>query len=166
MTAAVYTIFILILLFGFVILFGAPFLPTLKNQIKPAFELLNLKEGQVLLELGSGDGRILIEAAKRGIYATGYELNPVLVIYSKIITWKYRDKINIKWVNFWSEDWPDADGIFVFLLTRYMSKLNNKVVQTYTKPIKVVSFAFKIPNKKISSQKNGLFLYEYNSAAK
>ena len=68
----IYIALALILIFGYVILFGAPFLPTLKNQIEAIFELLDLKEGQTLIELGSGDGRILLEAAKRGINVVGY----------------------------------------------------------------------------------------------
>ena len=151
-----------ILFFGFVIIFGAPYLPTLKKQIEPAFELLDLKKGQLLIELGSGDGRILREAGRKGIRAVGYELNPILVLYSIINTWKYRDTVSVVWGNYWLKEWPEADGIFVFLLDRYMTKLNNKIVRDFHKPVKVVSFAFKIPEKQPSAQKNGLFLYRYN----
>jgi 16S rRNA A1518/A1519 N6-dimethyltransferase RsmA/KsgA/DIM1 with predicted DNA glycosylase/AP lyase activity len=161
-----YVIFFLILVFGFVILFGAPFLPTLKKQVVPIFELLDLREGQTLIELGSGDGRILLEAGRRGINAIGYELNPILVLYSIIKTWKYRQKVRVIWGNYWHKDWPQADGIFVFLLDRYMLKLNNKIIQKYKAPIKLVSFAFKIPDRKIDRQNHGLFLYQYNQPRK
>jgi 16S rRNA A1518/A1519 N6-dimethyltransferase RsmA/KsgA/DIM1 with predicted DNA glycosylase/AP lyase activity len=137
-------------------------LPTLKKQINPIFDLLDLTEGQTLIELGSGDGRILYEAGKRGLYAVGYELNPILVLYSIIKTWKYRSKVRIIWGNYWQKEWPQADGIFVFLLDRYMQKLNNRIVQDYQKPLKLVSFAFKIPNRTIDGRKRGLFLYKYN----
>ena len=162
MVYIIYIVIILILVFGFVILFGAPYLQTLRNQIDGAFELLDLKKGQTLIELGSGDGRILLEAGKRGIKAIGYELNPFLVIYSKVKTWKYRGEVKIIWGNYWRKDLPEADGIFVFLLDRYMLKLNNKIVQDFKQPIKLVSFAFKIPKKKIIDSKQGLFLYKYN----
>ena len=162
MVYIIYALVILILVFGFVILFGAPYLPTLKKQIDTAFELLDLKKGQTLIELGSGDGRILYEAGKKGIKAVGYELNPILVLYSKIKTWKYRDNVKVVWGNYWTKDWPKADGIFVFLLDRYMLKLNNKIIQKYDQPIKLVSFAFKIPGKKIIDSRQGLFLYKYN----
>jgi len=104
----IYLGLILILLFCFVILFGAPFLPTLKKQINPIFDLLDLTEGQTLIELGSGDGRILYEAGKRGLYAVGYELNPILVLYSIIKTWKYRSKVRIIWGNYWQKEWPSG----------------------------------------------------------
>jgi 16S rRNA A1518/A1519 N6-dimethyltransferase RsmA/KsgA/DIM1 with predicted DNA glycosylase/AP lyase activity len=162
----IYAVIVLILIFGFVILFGAPYLPTLKNQIEAVFELLDLKKGETLIELGSGDGRILLEAGRRGINAVGYELNPFLVLYSRIKTWKYRGNINIIWGNYWTKHWPRADGIFVFLLDRYMVKLNNKIIQEYDQPLKLVSFAFKIPDRKIDDSRHGLFLYRYKQQKK
>ena len=162
MTYLIYIVLALILIFGFVILFGAPFLPTLIKQIDPIFELLDLQEGQTLIELGSGDGRILYEAGKRGLNAIGFELNPILVVYSMVKTWRYRKKVKIIWGNYWKEKWPETDGIFVFLLDRYMQKLNNKIVQEYKNPVKLVSFAFKIPDREIDGRKKGIFLYKYN----
>jgi len=150
------------IIFNFVIAFGAPFLPTLKKQVKPAMKLLDLKPGSTLLELGSGDGRVLLAAAQQGINAVGYELNPLLVIYSRLKTFKYRKHVKIYWGNYWRETWPPTDGIFVFLLQPYMEKLNKKIMQTYKDPVKLVSFAFAIPDRKIDKKNNGLYLYKYN----
>jgi len=153
---------IVFVLFTFVIIFGAPFLPTLKKQVDPAIRLIDLKPGQTLLELGSGDGRILVAAARAGLNVIGYELNPLLVAYSWLITRKYKRQIKVVWGNYWRRTWPDADGIFVFLLDPYMNKLNKKIIQNYKKPIKLVSFAFKLPNRSEDAEKNGLYLYKYN----
>jgi hypothetical protein len=72
--------------FAGVILFGAPYLPTLKPQIHAALELANLRPGQTLIELGCGDGRVLIAAAHTGIKSIGYELNPLLALIAWIRT--------------------------------------------------------------------------------
>lgn len=153
--------FAVIMLFSFVILFGAPFLPTLSSRKAEAMDLLDLKAGQTMLELGSGDGRILRVAAERGIYAIGYELNPLLVIWSKIINWKYRKYITVHWGNYWHHKLPITDGMYVFLLNPFMEKLDKKITQEITKNLKVVSFAFAIPGKKPSKELNGLLLYKY-----
>lgn len=150
----------IVLCFGLVIFFGAPYLPVLKNQKSTALELLDLKPGQTLIELGSGDGRVLKAAAQRGIYAIGYELNPILVLISRLLTIKQRDKIKIIWGNYWSKKWPEADGIYVFLFTDYMEKLDKKILKT-GKNTKLVSVTFKIPGKKPAKTKNGVFLYQY-----
>lgn len=151
-----------ILIFSFVIFFGAPFLPTLKGRTNEALDLLDLKPGQTLLELGSGDGRILRAAAKRGIKSVGYELNPLLVIWSTLVSLKYRKLITVRWGNYWRHKLPVTDGIYVFLLNPYMEKLNNKIEQEISKPVKLVSFAFAIPGKKPAKELNGLMLYKYD----
>lgn len=149
------------LLFAFVILFGAPFLPTLKPHVSKALDLIDLKPGQMLLELGSGDGRLLIAAAERGINVIGYELNPLLVIYSWLRTRRYGRRVRVVWGNYWSKKLPPSDGIFVFLLNPYMSKLDKKIVQEFSSPVKLVSFAFKIPGRKPKAEGDGLYLYQY-----
>ncbi len=150
-----------VLLFGFTAFFGAPYLPTLSKRTDDVFELLDLKKGDLLLELGSGDGRLLAEAAKRGIKSIGYELNPLLVWYSRIRLWRYRKLATVRVANYWQIDLPKADGIYAFLLQPYMQKLDKKITQSKIAPVKLVSFAFTIPNKKPVQQKLGMRLYLY-----
>lgn len=156
--------FIVVLLFSFVVAFGAPFLPTLSKRVDDAVELLELKKGDTLLELGSGDGRLLKAVAKNGVYAVGYELNPILVLYSKIYTWRYRKYVSVRWGNYWKSKWPKADAVYVFLLNPYMSKLHNKVTQySNNRELTVVSFAFQINEKKPNKELSSMFQYKYNS---
>lgn len=147
--------------FTFVVAYGAPFLPTLKPKVSIALDLLGLKKGQVLLELGSGDGRVLKAAAQQGLNAVGYELNPLLVVYSKILNWKYRKQVKVIWGNYWKKSWPPADGIFVFLLQPYMEKLDQKIAKDCKKGVKLVSFAFTVDSRKPTKTKDGLYLYNY-----
>ncbi len=156
------TVSLVVLLFGFVVLFGAPYLPTLKKQTDTALDLLDLKPGQTLLELGCGDGRVLRAAARLGLNAVGYELNPLLVIIAWLYTLRYRKQVKIIWGNYWTQPWPEADGIFVFLLNKFMVKLDNKITREFNTPVKLVSFAFRVPDKKAIKEKGGLFLYKYS----
>ena len=152
-----------ILAFGFVLLFGAPYLPTLKTQQLKALQLLDLQKGQTLLELGCGDGRVLLAAAKQDLHGVGYELNPILYVIAKIVTWRYRKQITVHFGNYWQASWPQADGIYVFLLDKYMQKLHNKITQEYSgKKVKVVSLAFKIPQQKPTKTDTSLYLYDFN----
>lgn len=162
MTLAIAIVSIMVLMFGFVVLFGAPYLPTLKKQTGVALDMLDLRPGQTLLELGSGDGTVALAAARRGLRVIGYELNPVLVIVSRLRCLRHRRQVKIHWGNFWSANWPETDGVFVFLLDKYMNKLDKKVIQNYPgKHVKLVSFAFRIPGKKPVLDRSGLYYYEY-----
>lgn len=159
-TAAV----ILFLIFGAVILVGAPYMPTLAKDRQTALDLLNLKPGQTMYELGSGDGSVLKDAADRGLRVVGYELNPILVVVSRFRTLKYGRRVKIKWGNYWKANLSKADGIFVFLLDRYMEKLDKKIETECKNGTRLVSHAFTIPNKKPSAKKAAMMLYVYKGS--
>ncbi|QQS19340.1 class I SAM-dependent methyltransferase [Candidatus Saccharibacteria bacterium] len=151
-------ILVVLLLFGLAVFFGAPYLPTLTPQVKTALELLNLRPGQTLLELGSGDGKVLLAAAQAGYHAVGIELNPLLVLVSLWRTRRYRKQVRVMLGNFWNVTWPSADAVFVFLLDRYMPKLDKRMSE-YKKPL--ASVAFKMPGRAVTAEKQGVFLYLY-----
>lgn len=152
---------LLILAYGFVLLFGAPYFPSLKPHIKASLELLDLKEDQIVYDLGCGDGRFLRAAARAGYKAVGYELNPFMFLLSWVSTRKYGRQIKVRWGNFWNTDISKADAVFVFLLDKYMPQLDAKLKKEGKKGLKLASHTFKIPGKKIAAKKYGIFLYKY-----
>lgn len=152
---------LVVLSFGAVLFFGAPYLPTLNAQIETAMKVSGLKAGDTLLELGCGDGKVLIAAARLGIKSVGYELNPVIALVAWFRTIKYKNQVKIICGNFWTAEWPKADAVFTFLLPKYMAKLDSRMMAYKYKPTKLVSIAFAIPNKPIDEQKNGVNLYLY-----
>ncbi|XP_042317413.1 ATP synthase subunit C lysine N-methyltransferase isoform X2 [Sceloporus undulatus] len=64
-----------------------PFVPATSKQIENVLSMLKGRNGS-LVDIGSGDGRIVIAAAKVGFKAVGYELNPWLVWYSRYRAWR------------------------------------------------------------------------------
>lgn len=151
----------IVLFFGFVVFVGPPYLPTMHRQIDTALDLLDLQPGETLLELGSGDGRVLLAAAKRGWKVVGIELNPLLVLFSLLVTWKYRKQVRVIWASYWGPVWPRADAIFTFMLPRYMARLDKRIEFWRTKPVRLASFAFTIPGREPIQTKENVYLYEY-----
>src|SRR3990167_5839122 len=141
---------------------GAPYLRTMHRQRETALDLLKLQAGQTVLDLGSGDGVFLKAAAQRGIRGIGYEINPLLVIWSKLATLRYRKLITIKWANFWNVRWPEVDGIYIFLIGRYMKRFDKKICQQLRKPTPIASYTFKLPGRQIKKLKHGIYLYYWN----
>jgi precorrin-6B methylase 2 len=153
---------LVILAFQFVVLFlGAPYVPTLRRQRETALDLLSLKPGQTLIDLGCGDGAMLISAAKRGINAVGYEINPLLAYIAWARTRRYGSKVKIVRGNFWQKKWPKADAVFVFLTDRYMERLDQNMKNRFKHPVKLVTYGFSISGKKASATKGACFLYRY-----
>ena len=154
-------LFLIIIPFAFVLLYGAPYLPTRKKQAVEALDLLNLKEGDIFVDLGSGDGAVLLEAARRGCVCYGYELNPLVWLVSKLRTLRFGKQITIYCRNFWKMPLPKGTkGVFVFLLDKYMPKLDLKL-NSELKNGQLVSYTFQIPAKKPTVTKNALYLYKY-----
>ncbi len=149
--------------FSFVLLFGAPYLPTLKKQIRTTFKLAELSKGDTIIELGCGDGRLLIAAAKKGINSVGYELNPLMFCLAWIRTRRYSEQVTLIYGDFWRKTWPPAEAIYVFLLPKLMPRLEEKIVKERVTG-KIISFAFNFPGRQPVAVRDGVFLYDLNSA--
>ena len=147
--------------FGLAAFIGAPYLPILRRDYGPLLELAELKPGQTLLDLGSGDGRLLREVAKRGVRAIGYEINPVLYVVSWIVCWRHRSLVSINLGDYWHTKLPPADIIYVFLLDRYMGRLDRKLSRELSRPTRVVSFVFQIPGRTAVRSSRNTFVYDY-----
>lgn len=152
--------------FALVVFVGPPYLPTLQPQVKASLDLLDIKPGQTMLELGCGDGKLLVAAAQRGWYVIGIELNPILVLVCKLRTWRYRKQVRVVLGNYWDTRlWGrpgEVRAIFGFVLPRYMTKLDH-LIESWRQGhnVKLASFAFAIPHKKIAKQQQGVYLYDY-----
>lgn len=143
--ALVFTFFVLLLLRYFLgVGIGAPYLPIHTKYLRSVMESLEIGSETTVLDLGSGDGKILIEAAKRGACVIGYELNPVLVWISRhrLKTWGSRAMIYRK--NLFEADLSEADVIFVFGITGMMDRLAKKILNEAKPDATIVSFAFRM----------------------
>ena len=108
--------------------------------------LAEIHSGDVVYDLGSGDGKLLVLAARKGARATGYEINPILVLFSKL------RGTNTHWRNFWGADIHDADIIFIYLLPWKMDRLAEKLKRECKKGTTIVSNSFIFPGWKIFRQ--------------
>ncbi|CAK9104696.1 unnamed protein product [Durusdinium trenchii] len=75
-------------------------------------------QGLRLVDFGSGDGRIVAAAASKGMVATGYELNPYLVLWSRLRNWRRLRSApgsgSLLWANAWSANLRDVDVVTVY----------------------------------------------------
>jgi len=112
------------LIFGLVAFRGAPYVPSRKKYIKQALtELYPLSDKDMLVDIGSGDGIVLREAAKTGAKAIGYEINPILVLISRFIS-RNNELIVVRLADFWLSHIPKGTTvIYVFSVTRDMNKI-------------------------------------------
>lgn len=146
--------------FGIGAFIGAPYLPIRKPDVEAALDLGKVTAGQTVVDLGSGDGRLLKAAARRGAHAIGYEINPLLWLWSLATTWRYRQLVTIHLGDLWQAKLSDPDVVYVFMIQRYINRLDRKLASELKRPTLVVSYVFELPRKPIKTTYNTQ-LYRY-----
>lgn len=92
------------------------------ERIDEALNLAELHPGGRLVDLGSGDGRVLLSAAKRGAQAVGYELDPGLASQARNLASRAGLEIEVIEGDY-RQGILDADVVFAFLSPASMSRL-------------------------------------------
>lgn len=71
---------------------NAPYVPTHNHLVEKMLDMAEVSRQDLVIDLGAGDGRIVMAAAKRGAIAIGYEINPVLVFVGNLRIWPLKPK--------------------------------------------------------------------------
>ena len=125
-------------------LMGVPFLPSNK-AFKKALDYLEIEKGSKVLDIGSGDGRVLIYASKKYPETSfiGIERNLLLVIYSNILkTILLRKNLKFKLGNIYDFDISEFDRIYMYLTPDFIDKVLIKKGDEIREGCKIISFYF------------------------
>jgi len=126
---------------------SVPFVPTPVEVIREMLKIAGLKPGETVLDLGCGDGRVLVIAAKEfGANAIGIELRSDLVKRAAVNALKegVNDRVLIIHGNFFELRLPPADVIFLYLLTSVNERLRPKLERETKVGARIVSHDFEI----------------------
>lgn len=146
-------------------LVGAVWLPTPAKDIDNLLKSAGLKEGDVLYDLGCGDGRVLIHAAREfGARGVGVDINPLKTFIARMRV-KFAgldDKIRIVTGPAGSIDLRDADVVFCYLSHQANDRLEKKFLSELKESAVIVSYHFMIRGFKPSSvyDKGKGFIYK------
>jgi precorrin-6B methylase 2 len=147
------------------------YIPTPKNIVRQMLMLARLKQGELLYDLGAGDGRILIEAAREfGAKCVGVEIDPDRV--SRLKERLAATKVDAEIINgdLMQVDLSSADVITIYLSDSVNAKLAPKLVRELKSGARVVSLDYTLPNwkhdREVSMASAGLsrkvYLYSAN----
>lgn len=124
---------------------GALYVSTSRVRISAFLDAVPMKAGQLLVDIGCGDGRVLRKVRRRyGVRAVGYELNLLAYLQAKVLCFGL-ENIQIKWRNFWTADLSDADVVFCYLFPDVMRDLAAKLKSDLKPGAVVVSCNFDLP---------------------
>jgi predicted RNA methylase len=128
-------------------LFIAPFVPSPLPVIQHMLQLAELKPGEVLFDLGAGDGRTVIMAAKTfSARAVGVELREDLAkkALSTIHDNGLADRVTIVNGDMFNVNLTSADVVFLYLTTSANEKIRPKLETELKKGVRVVSHDYEI----------------------
>lgn len=127
-------------------------------------ELAAVNSNDVVYDLGSGDGRIVIESARRfGSRAVGIEADPTRVLWSRLMAKLFRvdGKVRIIWGNFFNQPLQEASVVTLFLTENTNSQLKTKLEAELKPGTRIVTYVWKIEGwePKAMNSKRELYLY-------
>lgn len=145
--------------------YGLPSKPTKPDRIRKALKLVDLKPGEVLYDLGAGDGRVLLIAAKEfGAKAIGFEVGPVqcLLVWLQIVMGGLGERVQIKLQNFYNADLSGADVVFIYATSQELMKLAPHLEKQMKPGTRLVSISADFPEWEPSAfdEQNLIFSYE------
>ena len=167
MTAPILTIAIVLAAFFlvFYVFFplgrGAVYVPSTPEKALRMAELSGIAAGMKSVDLGSGDGRLVIACARRGAEAHGFEVNPALVLLSRrnIRQAGLQDRAFIHWRSFWRARLGAFDAVTIFQGSFVMRRLEAKARKELAPGARVVSDYWGFPTMVPESVHGTLYRY-------
>jgi SAM-dependent methyltransferase len=151
----------------------APYVPTKIEAVRKILKIAGVKKGGKFYELGSGDGRVVLEAAKLGARSIGIEQSLLRVLYSKYKAHKLASHLrggSVKFYhgNIFSKNYSDADVVYIYLLLKGVGRLETRLKKELKKGAIVITQTYHFKNwrpyKKIDLSKEIDFSKDINGA--
>ena len=125
------------------------YIPTPKHIVRQMLRLAQLRRGERLFDLGAGDGRIMIEAARKfGARATGIEIDPQRVARIRERLESTGVKAEIIQADFMKADLSSANVIAIYLSDSVNAKLAPKLWRELRSGARVISLDYGLPDWK------------------
>jgi SAM-dependent methyltransferase len=146
---------------------GAPWVPTSRQVIRRMLEMADLRPGELLFDLGCGDGRVLITAARGfGARAVGVEVDLSRYLWS-VFAVTFRglwSRVKVIRGDLFSVNLAEADVIFTFLLQDTNERLKEKLRRELRPGTRIISNIFTFSGFPLVAADEELHLYLYRMA--
>jgi len=146
--------------------FDVPYVPTPEKVVEEMLKLANLKPGDELYDLGSGDGRIVITAARKyGVRGVGVDINPQRIKEANENAQKegVTDKVAFHKNDLFQEDIHEATVVTIYLLPAVNMKLKPKLFKELKPGTRLISHDFDMgdwkPEKRVEVDNHRIFVW-------
>lgn len=143
------------------------FVPTPQRVVDAMLDMANVKSSDVVYDLGSGDGRVVITAAKKyGARGVGIEIDPDLVKQAteNAAAAGVADKVQFLTGDIFNADISRATVVTLYLLQSINERLRPKLVRELKPGARIVSHVFNMgpewpPERTVTLDRNRIFLW-------
>ena len=137
-------------------IFTVPWVRTKKNVTQAMFELAQVKEGETVVDYGSGDGSVVLDAAEKGAHGIGIERLRLLVWFSKLRAKNRNTSGTVRFIqgNMFDLEPPHADVVFLYLFPEFNKRLEPIFLKHYPSGTRIVTRDFLFPNLPLIATKN------------
>lgn len=145
---------------------GGVYVPTPPDILGRMLHLACIGPEDVVVDMGSGDGRIVIASARAGAKRSiGYEIHPGLARLSNrnIKQAGLEDRACVFNQSMWGADVSKTSVIFLYQIPYAMERMKKLLESKLTPGSRVVSHAFQIPGWKPDTTEGNVFLYKIKS---
>jgi SAM-dependent methyltransferase len=147
---------------------GAPWVPTPMDKVHRMLTMAEVGPGDVVYDLGCGDGRTIVTAARRyGASAVGIEIDPLRYLWCQMLitVLRLRAEVRVVHADFFTQDLSGADVVTCYLLQSTNERLVGKLRQELRPGARVVSSDFTFPTLRMLRLDSdaGLYLYSPGS---
>ncbi|MBI4256428.1 50S ribosomal protein L11 methyltransferase [Candidatus Uhrbacteria bacterium] len=166
-TAIPFSIYWIGYLFIPIIAGGGPYVPSKMKDVNDMIRLARIKPTDTVVDLGSGDGRIVIAAALAGAQKSiGYEIYPGLVKRSqkRISQMRLEDCAEVKCQSMWDADLNNITVVFLFQIPYALDRIRHLLESQLTHGARVISNDFKIPGWEPDLSDGNVHLYTIKDA--
>ena len=125
---------------------GAPILNTSSKRIKQIIKSADVKNGDIIYELGSGMGNMALAFSENpSVKAVGFELSPIFYFVSLVRKWlSKRKNVDFRLKNFYKTDLGEATIVYFYLMPKSIEKIKAKLDKELRSGAKIISFGFPI----------------------
>jgi hypothetical protein len=144
---------------------GAPWVPTPMRKVRKMLEMAGVGPGDLVYDLGCGDGRTIITAARSyGARSVGIEIDPLRYLWCQVLITGLglRDRVRVIYGSFYRQDLSEASVVTCYLLQSTNEKLEGKLMRELDPGTRIVSNSFTFPRLYLLRQDSGDELYLYH----
>lgn len=166
--ATIFLLMLVVLGFYFIysLMISTPFYPSRIKALDKAFDELDIEanKNKKFIDLGSGDGRVVLWAAKKGFDAYGVDENPYLILLSRIRTVLFHRGLSkhahIIHGSFNKIDLSEYAVIYMYIYPKHMESLKEKLKKEMSKDAVILSNTFTFKDVEPIAKSGHFYIYK------